>query len=123
MIKKLLETARVMLPYVVKEILRQDSLDLTAADRGLIVTYIQATGSSRIVITHGTDTMTETAEALRAFTDRTIVLTGLCLRRDLLKVTPRSIWDGIRNRADGSSGHIHDYERSGVFGEQNYEGP
>jgi L-asparaginase len=76
MASKLLETARVTTPYVVREVLRKDSIDLTNEDRAAILQQVQSCDASRIVITHGTDTMTLTARALAAITDKTIVLTG-----------------------------------------------
>ena len=54
-----------------------DSLDMTDADRESIVRNCAQCAESRIVITHGTDTMVETAAALaRDVTGKTIVLTG-----------------------------------------------
>ena len=61
----------------VRTLMMIDSLDMTAADRDAIVRNCQQCAESCIVITHGTDTMVETAAALaRAVTGRTIVLTG-----------------------------------------------
>jgi len=55
-----------------------DSLDMSDADRQAIVTACGNAAESRIVITHGTDTMVETARALgqAALPGKTIVLTG-----------------------------------------------
>src|SRR4051812_19227304 len=54
-----------------------DSLQMTDADRELIVHNCQQCAESCIVITHGTDTMVETAAAIaRAVTGKTVVLTG-----------------------------------------------
>jgi L-asparaginase len=54
-----------------------DSLDMSDADRELIVNYASKTDEDKIVITHGTDTMTVTAAALaKAQLNKTIVLTG-----------------------------------------------
>jgi L-asparaginase len=57
-----------------------DSLDMTDADRARIVAACREAAESRILITHGTDTMVETARALaaagQAETGKTIVLTG-----------------------------------------------
>jgi L-asparaginase len=61
---RLLETARVRLPVEIEEVLRKDSLDLTDADRALITSRVAQSQARRIVITHGTDTMTQTAQAL-----------------------------------------------------------
>ncbi|MED5546036.1 MAG: asparaginase domain-containing protein [Pseudomonadota bacterium] len=73
---KLLETARVAHPFRVVELLRKDSLELTEEDRDLIAQTIGAAPETRIVLTHGTDTMTETAQALASIQDKTIVLCG-----------------------------------------------
>ena len=54
-----------------------DSLEMTDADRALIVQNCLQSEEDRIVITHGTDTMTETAAAVaRAVSGKTVVLTG-----------------------------------------------
>jgi len=54
-----------------------DSLDMTPADRQLILEQCQRAVEDRIIITHGTDTMELTARAIgEAIKDKTIVLTG-----------------------------------------------
>lgn len=76
-IPALLGEARVALPFRVVELMRKDSLELTRADRALIAAAAREAPESRIVITHGTDTMTETAKVLAAeVPDKTVVLTG-----------------------------------------------
>jgi L-asparaginase len=76
-IPALLKEARVALPYRLVEVMRKDSLELTDADRTLIAAAAREAPETRIVITHGTDTMTETAKLLAAdVPDKTIVLTG-----------------------------------------------
>jgi L-asparaginase len=76
-IPALLKEARVELPYRLVEVMRKDSLELTDADRTLIAAAAREAPETRIVITHGTDTMTETAKLLAAdVPDKTIVLTG-----------------------------------------------
>ncbi|GGD53424.1 asparaginase domain-containing protein [Croceicoccus pelagius] len=75
-IEQLLATARVKHPFRVVELMRKDSLELTEADRDLIAATIAAAPEKRVVITHGTDTMTDTAKALAHLKDRTIVLAG-----------------------------------------------
>ena len=76
MVGQLLATARVTRPFVVEELLRKDSLDLSEADRAHIVDRVLRATQHAVVITHGTDTMTATAAALAAVPDKTIVLTG-----------------------------------------------
>ncbi len=76
-IPALLEEARVALPFRVVELMRKDSLDLNDEDRALIASAARTAPETRIVITHGTDTMTETARTLAAgVPGKTIVLTG-----------------------------------------------
>jgi L-asparaginase len=75
-IAHLLELARVTYPLEVREVLRKDSLDLTDKDRAKIATEVSAAPSSRIIITHGTDTMTQTAAALADIVGKTVVLVG-----------------------------------------------
>ncbi len=76
-IPALLAEARVALPFRVVEVMRKDSLELTEADREVIAAAAQAAPESRIVVTHGTDTMTETARVLAAAVPgKTICLTG-----------------------------------------------
>ncbi len=76
MIARLLEVARVTHPFVIEEVLRKDSLELDDQDRAGIAERVAAAPSERIVITHGTDTMTVTAKALAGIADKTIVLVG-----------------------------------------------
>lgn len=73
----LLDEARIALPVRVVELMRKDSLELTDADRALIANAAREASETRIVVTHGTDTMTETAKVLAAAVPgKTICLTG-----------------------------------------------
>jgi L-asparaginase len=71
-----LERANVVLDYEVESIIKKDSLDFTDEDRELIRKKVEATSLERIVITHGTDTMIDTAKVFKNITDKTIVMTG-----------------------------------------------
>ncbi len=71
-----LERANVVIEYEVESILRKDSLDLTEQDRKLIRQTVESSPEDHIVITHGTDTMIETAKVLQDVEGKTIVLTG-----------------------------------------------
>ena len=62
--------------YDVVSLLQKDSLEITDEDREQIRQFIADDDASRYIITHGTDTMPETAEVLRELKNRTIVLTG-----------------------------------------------
>ena len=73
---EVLKGAQVSFDYEVHSILRKDSLDLTDDDRRLIFETIRADPCRRIIITHGTDTMIETARVLQAIPDKVMVLTG-----------------------------------------------
>ncbi len=62
---------------VIEPVMLKDSLDLTEADRAAICAAAQRAPESRLIVTHGTDTMTETARALAAqIADKTVVLVG-----------------------------------------------
>lgn len=76
-VSQMLQRGRCRLDVRVQVLLMMDSLDLTEAHRALVVRACQESPESQIVITHGTDTMVETAAAIAAaLTDRTVVLTG-----------------------------------------------
>ncbi|MFN4135659.1 MAG: asparaginase domain-containing protein [Novosphingobium sp.] len=75
-IPALIAEARVALPFRVVELMRKDSLELTDADRALIAAAVREAPEARVIITHGTDTMTETAKALSGIAGKTVVLTG-----------------------------------------------
>ncbi len=72
----LLDQAEVKHPYKIVEVLQKDSLELTDEDRDLIRDTIIDHPHQQIVITHGTDTMTQTAGVISNLPGRTIVLTG-----------------------------------------------
>src|SRR6478736_3010820 len=76
MVRELLVHARLGEIPEITELLRKDSLEMTDADRQAIREAVMACPASRILITHGTDTMVATAEALGGIADKTIVLTG-----------------------------------------------
>lgn len=71
-----LRESNVTFDYDVQSILQKDSLDMTDEDRDLVRRTIEAASEKRILITHGTDTMIETAKALQGLPGKTIVLTG-----------------------------------------------
>jgi len=72
----ILERANVVLDYEIEPIINKDSLDFTNKDRELIRNTVESSSSNRIVITHGTDTMIDTAKLFKNITDKTIVMTG-----------------------------------------------
>jgi L-asparaginase len=78
-VPEMLRLGRSRVEVSISTLMMIDSLDMTAADRARIVEACQTSAESRILITHGTDTMVDTAKALAAAARdgrRTIVLTG-----------------------------------------------
>jgi len=76
-ITDLLEMGRNKMPVEVRTLMMIDSLEMTDEDRELIVHQCLQAEEDQIVITHGTDTMSETAKWIaEKVTDKTIVLTG-----------------------------------------------
>ena len=74
---EMLRLGRSRVDVSVRTLMMIDSLAMTDTDRELIVHNCQQCAESCVVITHGTDTMVETAAALaRSVPDKTIVLTG-----------------------------------------------
>ncbi|HKI50464.1 MAG TPA: asparaginase domain-containing protein [Geothermobacteraceae bacterium] len=75
-ILELLREANLTLELKVTPLLRKDSLEMTDADRETIRQAVIASAEQQIVITHGTDTMVQTALQLLEIPGKTIVLTG-----------------------------------------------
>jgi len=77
---EMLRLGRCRVEVSIRTLMMIDSLDMTDADRALVVGECRQAAESRIVVTHGTDTMVDTARALAvaepAVDGRTIVLTG-----------------------------------------------
>ena len=76
---EMLRLGRCRVDLSVRTLMMIDSLEMTGADRALIVEQCRQASETRILITHGTDTMVETAAALAAAMSgdgKTIVLTG-----------------------------------------------
>jgi L-asparaginase len=75
-IEKILSESNVTIDYAVESLIKKDSLDLNDDDRRLIFEKVNAEPNRHIVITHGTDTMIQTAQVLNQITGKVIVLTG-----------------------------------------------
>ena len=75
-IGKILQELGVAFRFRVVPVLRKDSLHIDAADRQLVRDTIAANDARHVLVTHGTDSMVETARVLASLPDRTIVLTG-----------------------------------------------
>jgi L-asparaginase len=72
--------------YTIESLMKKDSLELTDEDRAVICRAVAEDPAERILITHGTDTMVETAKTLAGIQGKTIVLTG-ALKPALFKTT------------------------------------
>ena len=73
---EILREAHVTVEHAIESVLSKDSLDMTDEDRQAVRRRIADDPCRRIVLTHGTDTMTQTARCLAGIPDKTIVLTG-----------------------------------------------
>jgi len=73
---RIFQLGRVTHPFRLVEVMRKDSLELNDADRAMIAAAVAGADEARIVITHGTDTMTDTARTLSEIAGKTIVLVG-----------------------------------------------
>lgn len=74
---EMLQLGRCRLDVAIETLMMMDSLDMTEAERSRIVASCRDCDETCIVVTHGTDTMVDTARALaHGVTGKTIVLTG-----------------------------------------------
>jgi L-asparaginase len=76
-VPEMLRRGRCRVDVAIETVMMMDSLDMDDAHRSLVVERCVMAAESRLVVTHGTDTMVETAAALaRAAAGKTIVMTG-----------------------------------------------
>ena len=75
-VQHILTEALVQFDYSIEPLLQKDSLELTDEDRAMLRDFVESDSSKYFVITHGTDTMVDTADALADIDGKTIVLTG-----------------------------------------------
>lgn len=73
---EILKEAKADIGFTVHEVLRKDSLHLTAEDRALLKARIMADPARMVLVTHGTDTMADTARAMGDIPGKVIVFTG-----------------------------------------------
>ena len=75
--REMLDLGRAKIVVNISTLMMVDSLEMTAEDRNLVVENCKNAKEEKIIITHGTDTMTETGKMLaEAKIEKTIVLTG-----------------------------------------------
>jgi L-asparaginase len=75
-ISQILHAMHVAFDFEVTALMRKDSLHIDEKDRALIRATVEASTCSHVLITHGTDSIKDTAEALEGIEGKTIVLTG-----------------------------------------------
>ena len=75
-VSELLHQAHVKSDVEIKALMRKDSLEITDVDRQTVRQAVCDAEQDRIIITHGTDTMTDTATVLAGIANKTIVITG-----------------------------------------------
>jgi len=76
-VQEMLSLGRSRVDVDIRTLMMVDSLEMTEDDRALVLEHCRKTDETRIVVTHGTDTMEDTARILgKAALDKTIVLTG-----------------------------------------------
>jgi L-asparaginase len=75
-VRQILERVNPSFEYEVISLLRKDSMDLTVKDKKKIFEECEKADTDKIIITHGTDTMMETATFLSEVKNKTIILTG-----------------------------------------------
>lgn len=75
-VNNILKEALANFSFDVVSILKKDSLEITNEDRDMIFKQVHKDSCEHILITHGTDTMINTAQRLVEIKDKTIVLTG-----------------------------------------------
>ena len=75
-ISQILHAMHVAFEIEVSALMRKDSLHIGEKERSLIHAAVEASDASHILITHGSDTMIETAQVLSKIEDKTIVMTG-----------------------------------------------
>lgn len=75
-VERILQDVPVGFEYEIESLMRKDSLDMTDEDREIVAAAVVRSAESRILITHGTDTMIDTARRLAGLTSKRVVLTG-----------------------------------------------
>ena len=97
--QRLLEVLRTDLRIEVRSVVAKDSLDITDTDRQILADAVDKIDSPSVVITHGTDTLTDTAEYLSrhasAAANKVVVLTGALQPRARPTASSESTVDGM----------------------------
>ena len=76
LISQLMAESHSEIDFSVQSLMRKDSLDMDDADRQQVAEAVREAKSEKIIITHGTDTMVETAKAIGDTGNKVVVFTG-----------------------------------------------
>lgn len=116
-LKHILNEGLVEFEYDIVPMLQKDSLEMTDEDRDQLYEFIAKDDSNRFVITHGTDTMPQTADKFAGLSDKTIVLTG-ALTPARFRTTDAVFQCryGGCSRTSVRPGCLHRNERAGISG-------
>lgn len=76
LVGELLAEANIHEGFSVSGLMRKDSLEMTDEDREVVRAAVSRCPAEHVLITHGTDSMAETARALLSVHSKTVVLTG-----------------------------------------------
>jgi L-asparaginase len=91
---EMLELGRNLVPVEIRTLMMVDSLEMSDDDRNLIAEHCIKSPEDKIIITHGTDTMAETARMIDGkVKNKTIVLTGAMVPYNSGLQTGCSIWE------------------------------
>lgn len=75
-VREILDDLPIEFDYEIESLMRKDSLDMNDDDRRLVADAVQNCDAHKVLITHGTDTMIQTAQCLSPRPDQCIVFTG-----------------------------------------------
>jgi len=75
-VREIVEVANVAFDYEIVSLLQKDSLEMLDADRQVVCAAVADDPCDKIIVTHGTDTMIDTARSLLNIPDKTIIFVG-----------------------------------------------
>ena len=78
-VQDILDKLRLNMQIDIVSILAKDSLDMNDEDRKIVLNAVKNSPSENIIITHGTDTMIDTAKVLQSIPFKRIILVGSSL--------------------------------------------
>lgn len=93
-VERILEKLNPSFEYEIVSAFKKDSLEITEEDLTSLLHICKATSNDKIIITHGTDTMINSAKYLSSIPNKTIILTG-AMRPDRFSNSDASINVGL----------------------------